>query len=185
MDLDWNSVLAGQLTGHWEHELRPRLEGLTDDEYFREPVPDCWSVRRRGESRSPVAVGAGDYLMEYAAPEPDPPPVTTVAWRLAHIIVGIFGMRVAAHFGGPPVTYRTFDYAGTAQEALDQLDAGYAAWTAGVRGLSADDLARPCGPAEGPWAEASLAELVQHINREVIHHGAEVSLLRDLYRKQG
>jgi DinB superfamily len=24
--------------------LRGRLEGLTDDEYFWEPVPGCWSV---------------------------------------------------------------------------------------------------------------------------------------------
>jgi hypothetical protein len=26
-----------------------------------------------------------------------------------------------------------------------------------------------------------MAELVLHINREAIHHGAEVALLRDLY----
>jgi hypothetical protein len=51
-----------------------------------------------------------------------------------------------------------------------------------VAGLGAAGLARPCGPAEGPWAEASLAELIQHINKEVIHHGAEICLLRDLYR---
>jgi hypothetical protein len=27
-----------------------------------------------------------------------------------------------------------------------------------------------------------MAALVLHINREVIHHGAEIALLRDLYR---
>ena len=27
-----------------------------------------------------------------------------------------------------------------------------------------------------------MAALILHINREAIHHGAEVSLLRDLYR---
>jgi len=26
-----------------------------------------------------------------------------------------------------------------------------------------------------------MAELVLHINREAIHHGAEIALLRDLY----
>ena len=45
-----------------------------------------------------------------------------------------------------------------------------------------EGLGRPCGPAEGPFADAPLAALVQHINREVIHHGAEIALLRDLYR---
>jgi hypothetical protein len=28
----------------------------------------------------------------------------------------------------------------------------------------------------------SMAELVLHINREMLHHGAEIALLRDLYR---
>ena len=109
-------------------------------------------------------------------------PVTTIAWRLAHIIVGVLGARSAAHFGGPPVDYPTFAYAGTADTALVQLDDAYERWTAGVRGLDAAGLAAPCGPAEGPYAEFPMAALVLHINREVIHHGAEVALLRDLYR---
>jgi hypothetical protein len=29
-----------------------------------------------------------------------------------------------------------------------------------------------------------MASLVLHINREVIHHGAEIALLRDLYLHQ-
>jgi hypothetical protein len=185
MDLDWNFMLVDQLDWLWRNQTRPRLAGLTDDEYFWEPVPGCWSVRPKGTSTAPIAVGAGDYVMEVARPAPVPPPVTTIAWRLAHVIVGIFGFRVASHFGGPPAAYDTFAYAETADDALAQLDAGYAAWTAGVRALGADGLAQPCGPAEGPWAEASLADLILHINKEVIHHLAEVCLLRDLYRAQG
>ena len=30
-----------------------------------------------------------------------------------------------------------------------------------------------------------MAELIVHINREVMHHGAEICLLRDLYRAAG
>jgi hypothetical protein len=30
-----------------------------------------------------------------------------------------------------------------------------------------------------------MAALVLHIHREVIHHGAEISLLRDLYLHRG
>jgi hypothetical protein len=29
-----------------------------------------------------------------------------------------------------------------------------------------------------------MAALILHINREVLHHGAEITLLRDLYRFQ-
>jgi hypothetical protein len=181
MDIDWNAELIAQLEWHWEHQLRPRLDGLTDEEYFWEPAAGCWSIRRRGESTAPMVLGSGDFTADFALPPPDPAPVTTIAWRLAHIIMGCFGVRNAAHFGGPPVGYQTFAYAGTAAQALGQLDDAHAAWIKGVRGLGADGLARPCGPAEGPFAEYSMAALVLHIHREVIHHGAEICLLRDLY----
>lgn len=182
MDTDWNTMLAEQLDWHWRAQLRPRMDGLTDEEYFWEPVAGCWSIRPRGEATGPTTGGSGAYTADFAFPEPDPPPVTTIAWRLAHIIVGVFGARNAAHFGGPPVDYQTFDYAGSAAQALAQLDDAYAAWIKGVRGLGDAGLARPCGPAEGPYAEHSMAELVLHINREAIHHGAEIAVLRDLYR---
>lgn len=98
------------------------------------------------------------------------------------MIGGVFGARVAAHFGGAAVDYMTFDYAGTAAGALRQLDTVHDAWVDGIRGFDAASLAAPVGPAEGPWAEHPMAELVLHVNREAIHHGAEIALLRDLYR---
>ena len=115
-------------------------------------------------------------------PEPDPPPVTTIAWRLGHVIVGVLGMRAASHFGGPPVDYLGFDYAGTADRARGPLDVAHPRWSPGGGGWDAAGLARPCGPAEGPFAEHPMAALVLHISRETIHHGAEIALLRDLYR---
>ncbi len=181
MDLDWTTDLADQLDWQWQNNLRPRLDGLTDQEYFWEPVRGCWSVRARAESTAPRAAGSGDFVFEFAYPEPDPPPVTTIAWRVAHLIAS-FRARTESHFGGPPADWHTAEYAGTAADALAQLDQAYAAWTAGVRGLDADGLARPCGPAEGPYADCPLSQLILHINRESLWHGAEICLLRDLYR---
>jgi hypothetical protein len=179
---DWVARLADQLSWHWEHQLRPRLDGLTDEEYLWEPVAGCWSIRPRGHAATVMAAGGGALVADFAWPEPDPPPVTTIAWRLAHLIVGVFGLRNAAHFAGPPADYRTWEYAGDAATALAQLDAGYARWADGVRSLGAGGLERPVGPAEGDWAANPYADLVLHINREAIHHGAEVLLLRDLHR---
>ena len=114
----------------------------------------------------------------------EPPPEGFASWEDFAGSAGIpeseWG-EVASHFGGPPFDYDTHRYPGDAATALAQLDAAYAGWMAGVRGLGADGLARPCGPAEGPYADASMAELVLHINREMLHHGAEIALLRDLY----
>ncbi|WP_153505239.1 DinB family protein [Cumulibacter manganitolerans] len=184
-DIQLNESLVMQLDVHWTGQLRPRLQGLTDDEYFWEPVDGCWNVRRRGTSTAPIAAGSGDWVVEFEMPEPVPAPVTTIAWRLAHIVVGVLGSRVASHFGGPVCEYETWSYAGGADEALRQLDEQYAAWVAGVRTLGEDRLAEPCGPAEGPYADYPMLDLVLHINREVIHHGAEIALLRDLYRARG
>ncbi|RJQ76993.1 DinB family protein [Amycolatopsis panacis] len=182
MTVDWTTELHDQLDWHWQHHVRSRLDGITDEEYFWQPVPDCWTIRPRAEN--PDGPGSGDFTVDFAFPEPTPPPVTTIAWRLSHIIIGVLGMRAASHFGGPPMSYDTFPYAGTATEALKQLDDAYANWIEGVRGLDAEGLARPCGPAEGPYADAPLAALILHINREAIHHSAEVLLLRDLYRNR-
>ena len=179
--LQWNQLLVDQLDFHWQHQLRPRLEGLTDEEYFWEPVPDTWSVRARGTSSAPVQAGAGDFTIDFAFPQPEPPPVTTIAWRIGHIIVGCLAMRTASHFGRHPADYESWRYAGSADEALRQLDEEYAVWREAVSALGEEELARPCGPAEGPYADSPMARLVLHINRELIHHGAEIALLRDLY----
>lgn len=181
MTIRWNDQLLDQLDRHWRHQLRDRLSGLSDDEYFWEPAADAWNVRPRGTGTAAIQAGSGDWTIDFAFPEPVPPPVTTIAWRLGHLIVGVFGARNAAHFGGPAIDYETHRYAGGADQALDQLDRVYDGWVAGVRGLDDEDLEAPCGPAEGPYADWPMAALVLHIHREAIHHGAEIALLRDLY----
>jgi hypothetical protein len=178
MTINWSEQLAQQLDWHWQAHLRPRLDGLTDAEYFWEPVAGAWSVRPRGRGVA-MEVGAGDFIIDFALPEPSPPPVTTIAWRLGHVLVGVLGDRNARHFGGPAVSYQDYDYPATAADALSRLDDSYATWIAGVRGLDDEGLARPCG--EPDFESDPMAALVLHINREMLHHGAEVALLRDLY----
>src|SRR5919197_1454625 len=74
--------LLGLADDAWRR-LRGRIEGLTDEEYFWEPAPYCWTVR---------AVGDGTWRADEAALPPDPAPVTTIAWRLSHL-VGVLGAR--------------------------------------------------------------------------------------------
>ncbi|WP_405061186.1 DinB family protein [Kribbella sp. NBC_01505] len=146
MDVDWGAEVVDQLEAHWRDQLRPRLDGLTDDEYFWQPAPE---------------------------------PVTTIAWRLAHVC-DVLASTSSMHFGRAATTTPTYPYAGSAQEALRQLDDEYALWIAGVRGLGMAGLSEPQG-APPAFAEAPVAKLMLYINVEVIHHGAEICLLRDLY----
>ncbi len=176
-ELIWNPLLRTQINS----QLRDRLQGLTDAEYFWEPAPGSWSVRPRGTGTAPIQAGRGAMTVDFAFPEPDPAPVTTIAWRLAHVIVGVLARRNASHFGRQATDYESFEYATTADEALAQLDREYAVWQEGVESLDEADLARAVGDTEPGHEESPYAELVLHINREVIHHLAEVCLLRDLY----
>lgn len=178
--LDWNRTLREQWEVHWQHQLRARLEDLTDDEYFWSPVPDAWSVRPRGSSTAPVQAGTGDFTIDFAFPQPVPAAFTTIAWRLGHVIVGVLAARNAAHFGAPAASYETWEYAGGAAAALDQLETQLDVWRAGVRGLGDAGLRVPVGAKE-PFPEAPMADLVLHIHRELIHHLSEVCLLRDLH----
>ena len=167
---------ASLLQGQWAQScdrLLERLDGLTDDEYLWEPVPGCWSVRPTGD---------GSHAIDWEWPEPSPPPVTTIAWRLCHIASGVLGIRASNHFGEGTLTLETIRWPATAADGLRFLEDSYAAWSAGVSALDDEGLARPCGPAEGPYRDYPMATLIPHINREVFHHAAEVALLRDLYR---
>jgi hypothetical protein len=157
MTITWSEQLADQLAWHWDAQLRPRLSGLTDDEYFWEPVGNAWNVRPRGQGVA-MEVGAGDYIVDFAQPEPSPAPFTTIAWRLAHILVGVLGERNARHFGGPAVDYASYDYPAGAAEALSRLDQCYDRWITGVRALDDESLARPCG--EPDYEQDPMAALV-------------------------
>jgi hypothetical protein len=177
---EWNRTLREQWRVHWDQQLRPRLEGLTDEEYFWSPVPDAWSVRPRGAPGAPVQAGAGGFRIDFAFPAPVPAPFTTIAWRLGHVIVGVLALRNAAHFGAPPASYESWEYAGDAGTALDQFQAQLEVWSAGAAALGEEGLLAPLGESE-PFPGASVAALVLHIHRVLIHHLSEVCLLRDLY----
>lgn len=168
----WNAALLEQSTFLWDFVFMPRLDGMTDEEYRWEPVAGCWSVR---------PTDAGPWVQDgIGVPDPDPPPFTTIAWRIAHITT-IFGERASNHFGDGSFDPATLPWDGTAETAIALMSAEYGRWCDGVRSLGEEGLFRPCGPTEGPFADNPFRDLVLHISREFCSHSAEVSLLRDLY----
>ncbi|MET7418849.1 DinB family protein [Dactylosporangium sp. NPDC005555] len=171
--MDWRAEVLDQLDLYWEHNLTPRLGGLTDDEYFWEPVKDCWSVRTAADGRA---------TLDGTRETPEPPPVTTIAWRLTHVAFQVLAIRTSTHFGDGSLTMATAQLPVSADAAVAALRAHYQDWRDAVSGLDKAALERPIGEAEGPWGDRPMATLMLHVNREVMHHGAEVALLRDLHR---
>ncbi len=86
----WGPLLVGQLEFYGDVHLRPRLEGLGDEEYLWEPVEGCWSLRRDEN---------GVYALDGRWLEPSPPPVTTIAWRMVHLGATCLANRASAFFG--------------------------------------------------------------------------------------
>jgi hypothetical protein len=180
MTTTWTSMIVDQLGFYLQAHLFPRLEGLTDDEYFWEPVPDCWSVR---------SDGAGGWTLDEGTPD-GAERITTIAWRIVHVGVSNLGTRANAYFGpqaGDDVDMFDGRYVepipGTAADAVAQLTGAWARWRDGIAALDDDQLATPLGPKGGPFAADPLAALVLHVSRETMHHGGEIGLLRDLYRE--
>ena len=185
MEVDWGQLIVAQLEFYWDVHLRPRLDGLTDAEYLWEPVEGCWNLRLRED---------GNYTLDTQRPPSAPEPVTTLAWRMMHVGAYCLWNRAGAFFGGDsvPDDADMFDarrvpasLPATASEAIAFLDQAYSRWHDGIAGLDEDALRAPLGPKGGPFAADPMAGLIVHISREVMHHGGEICLLRDLYQAAG
>jgi hypothetical protein len=72
---------------------------------------------------------------------------------------------------------------GTAADGVRFLEDSYREWHENIAALDADALARPLGPKGAFFAGDPMAALIVHINREVMHHGGEIGVVRDLYRQ--
>ncbi len=158
------------------------LAGIGDAEFFWEPVPGCWTVHRRSEPpRAAGADGCGEWVIDYDPAQPTPAPFTTIAWRTVHIA---------------SVNYLYWDYAfGTASASFDLempadavaavewLRASQEPLTAALSGLTPADLDMP---AKTNWGDLwPTHRIFATLIKEQVHHGAEISLLRDLYRRTG
>ena len=165
-------ILRQQLQEAYE-AIRERVDGLTDDEFFWEPVARCWTIRRGDDGRWTV-----DYP---EPPHPDPAPFTTIGWRLVHVAE----CKVMYHeyaFGPAKLTFPEIDSAHTAAAAIAQLEAGQAML---LRDLDALDDAGLEGEVLTNWGDKWPARKIfwAMVNHD-LHHGGEIGTLRDLYRER-
>jgi hypothetical protein len=166
-----NSAELLALLDYAHGRILGRLEGISSEEFYWEPVPGCWSVRA-GED--------GVFRAEKTYPDPKPTPFTTIAWRVWHIGGDCMLSYSDRFWEGRDRDVR--EWPGKPEAALAELDREWDRFRAHVAAMDDAALARPLGPAGGPYANDSFHALVLHALDEVIHHGAEIAVIRDLYR---
>ncbi|NIS83122.1 MAG: hypothetical protein GTO14_23625 [Anaerolineales bacterium] len=163
------TILAAQMDEAWEALYRA-LSGLSDDEFFWEPVPDCWTTHKNEHGR---------WIVDYELPEPKPSPFTTIGWRLVHIAA----CKIMYHeyaFGAGALTWDELIYPHTAAGAITWLEEGQALLNRDLAALKDDDLPAPRLTNWGEqWPTWRIFWTMIHHD---VQHGAEIGCLRDLYR---
>jgi hypothetical protein len=195
-EFDWSlltvpdamAMVRGQLGFSWA-QLSPRLETLSDDEFTWRPAPGALSVVRREEVATGArGVGAGEYVVEWppeatdAALGPPGAGTRTIAWLVAHL-TEVFAERSDWTFGEHRLDRDDLTYHRDRAPAVSQLVHWVDTWQAGVDAM---DPARVyevgVSTATEVDASAPFGHLVLHLNRELVHHGAEICTLQDLHR---
>jgi hypothetical protein len=112
------------------------------------------------------------------------PGVPTISWRLHHIGSTLADERNAQWLGldRAPDTFDTSAVPATVDDAFAFLDRAYASWTSVLDAIPDGSLFEPIGAVGGPYGNETRLSFVLHVLDELVHHAAEVALLRDLYR---
>jgi hypothetical protein len=154
------------------------FDGVTDDELHWEPVPDMWGVRLKTELRTPLEEGAaeGPYWMDTAAVKRLEAPLTTIAWRIAHLTLGTWNWNaIIAGQEVPPEPALRADADGALALWRSVLDA-FVEMVVGFTDAELDAEIEAWGDKE------PRSGIVSHVCLEIAYHSAEVGTLRHLHR---
>ena len=100
---------------------------------------------------------------------------------LWHLAVDCFDSYSSSAFGEGGTACPAGTGVGDAGTACALLSRAWSTFRCGVARWDDDVLWRPLGPAWGSAAGRTNLDLALHAGRELIHHGAEIALLRDLH----
>ena len=150
--------------------LIDRVDGLTEEESFWQPVPESWTVY--------VDQNSGRWTYHYAISDPKPAPITTIAWQLVHLAL----CKVMYHewaFGAARLTFPEIEVPHTIPQTLELLEVGQRQLRAHLTRLSDAELDQEVLT---NWREHWPAWRIfwTMANHDALHTGA-IGQLRDDY----
>ena len=162
--------LLSQLDTSLEMGLE-RMAGLSDEEYHWPPAPGAVGLKRRA-----------DGTWEIGRSGNQSPSTRTIAWLAAHL--GEMGFHRADYVDGDHrLTPDDFDAPVTAAAGEAYVLDGWARWRLALDSLSDAEL-DVVGRSAFPWGldpQLPILDIAWWMNRELIHHLAEIAVIRDLW----
>ena len=140
-----------------------------------EKVAEDWSV----------SVERVEHVLAHTGPvEPDASPVTTIAWRLGHLHFNFAGDWEWTFGERRRDPHELVDFTPSASLAVQRFWATVDRWRESVATVS-DEQLDTVGFSQYPYGsnpDEPYIAVLWGINLELIHHMAEIALLRDLWR---
>lgn len=145
------------------------LERLTAPDHLWEPAAHCWTVRPGAD---------GTWQPDWQVPEPDPPPVPTIAWLTWHV-GWCWSVTIDHAYGRAPRDRSEIAWPGDGSAAVAWLRGLCGDWRAVLEQLTDAELDVR---APFPWqdCEHTVAHMLGWVNAELMKSGAEIGQLRML-----
>ena len=158
--------------------LESRLAGTSDHEWLWEPGPRAWTVRPHD----------GGWRRDRADEHDPVGTVRTIAWLSGHLAEMAL-LRADYTDGDHDLSPAALadQWPATAAAGVTFLLDGLGRWRATLSRTGEPDLDL-VGRSQMPWGpdpDLPLLDLVWWVNRELIHHAAEIAYVRDLYAQVG
>ncbi len=160
------------LVDKWSDRFQSRIADLADEEFWSEPTADCWKIFPDGSG--------GDFGLIFT----EEAPVTTMGWRLAHIIDLLKEDRCATYIGLEPEPSAAEEWVPTSADEAKRMVRDSTATFRRYVDATDETMLDEFVPRRFDDADVTRHGFILHILDEVIHHGAEVGLLRDLWRAE-
>ncbi len=161
-------ILLQQLDDAWGR-LQEWLEGLTEAEFHWRPSDNVWHLEEKN----------GHWTIPYTWIPPDPAPLTTIAWRMAHMATSKV-LTVEYAFGAGKKKLADLDLPPDAAGMADYLAESHSAFVRAVAALTDADLPQL---RYTEWGEQHpTAQIVGSAILHDVEHGAQIATLRELYR---
>lgn len=162
------NFLLRQLDDAWRR-LQAWLTELTEAEFQWRPSDNVWHLEKRN----------GRWTIPYAWIPPDPAPLTTIAWGMAHLATSKV-LTVEYAFGEGKRKLADLDLPPDAAGMSDYLAESHSLFLKAVASLTDADLPHL---RYTEWGEQhSTAQIVGSAILHDVEHGAQIAKLREFYR---